>query len=172
MKKFISLFVSALVCLSLNACDLSAQNVHDIVDIVMDEDEPEIQDDVVVEDEPVIEEENPVIEEDEVVEDEPVIEEEQPQYSNAHEFLQDLVNYYNYEDPDFDALNESLERQDAKESFEYAHGLKGMAANLGLEQIYSAICVLVEILRQGTVDGAREAYDKVKEACQVILELL
>lgn len=77
-----------------------------------------------------------------------------------------------FEDPDFDALNESLERQDAKESFEYAHGLKGMAANLGLEQIYSAICVLVEILRQGTVDGAREAYDKVKEACQVILELL
>ena len=112
MKKFISLFVSALVCLSLNACDLSAQDVHDIVDIVMDEDEPEIQDDVVVEDEPVIEEENPVIEEDEVVEDEPVIEEEQPQYSDAHEFLQDLVYYYNYEDPDFDAYYEYFETDD------------------------------------------------------------
>lgn len=81
-----------------------------------------------------------------------------------------LVEFF--EDPDFEALDESLDRQDAKEAFEYAHGLKGMAANLGLEQIYSAICVLVEILRQGTVDGAREAYDKVKAACQVILKLL
>ena len=96
MKKFISLFVSALVCLSLNACDLSAQDVHDIVDIVMDEDEPE----VIVEDfteDDLNKEENPVIEEDEVDD------------ISYHDFLQQLIAYYNNEDPDFDAYYDYFE---------------------------------------------------------------
>lgn len=89
---------------------------------------------------------------------------------NKEAYRNFLIEFF--EDPDFEALDESLEVQDAKEAFEYAHGLKGMAANLGLEQIYGKICVLVEILRQGTVNGAKEAYDEVKESCQVILKLL
>lgn len=77
-----------------------------------------------------------------------------------------------FEDPDFQALEESLNSQNAREAFEYAHGLKGMAANLGLDRIYAEISVLVEILRQGSLTGAAESYQKVREACNVILELL
>ena len=77
-----------------------------------------------------------------------------------------------FEDPDFEALDESLKSQNAKEAFEYAHGLKGMAANLGLDTIYSEISILVEILRQGSLDGAEEANEKVKKACEVILAIL
>lgn len=103
MKKFISLFVSALVCLSLNACDLSAQDVHDIVDIVMGEDESEIQDDVVVED----------FTEEDLNEEEINNEENEPdantEYNNVHEFLQNYVYYFNYEDPDLEAYYDYYE---------------------------------------------------------------
>lgn len=77
-----------------------------------------------------------------------------------------------FEDPDFGALDESLKSKNVREAFEYAHGLKGMAANLGLDTIYTEISMLVEILRQGSLDGAEEANEKVKKACEVILEIL
>lgn len=75
-------------------------------------------------------------------------------------------------DPDFIMLRESIAKEDAEEAFEYAHGLKGMAANLGLDEIYNNISILVEILRQGTTIGAKEAYDIVMNACDIIKDLL
>ncbi len=77
-----------------------------------------------------------------------------------------------FEDPDFDALQESIEAQRVREAFGYAHGLKGMAGNLGLEQIHSKISVLVEILRQGSLEGAADAYEEVREKCRMIQGLL
>ena len=82
-------------------------------------------------------------------------------------FLKEFI-----EDPDFEALQESLEAQNAKEAFEYAHGLKGMAGNLGLDNVHAKISVLVEILRQGSLDGASEAYEEVMEVCKTVAELL
>lgn len=81
-----------------------------------------------------------------------------------------LVEFF--DDPDFEALNEALEEGNAKEAFDYAHGLKGMAANLGLEVIHEKLSVLVEILRPGNLFGAKEAYEKVMAACQTITVLL
>ncbi len=77
-----------------------------------------------------------------------------------------------FEDPDFEALQESIEAQNAKEAFEYAHGLKGMAGNLGLDYIHSRISILVEILRQGSLEGAAEAFAEIMETCTVIAKLL
>lgn len=77
-----------------------------------------------------------------------------------------------FEDPDFEALQESIEAQDAKDAFDYAHGLKGMAGNLGLDNVHSKISVLVEILRQGSLEGASEAYTEVMKVCNTIVDLL
>lgn len=77
-----------------------------------------------------------------------------------------------FEDPDFEALQESIEARNAKDAFDYAHGLKGMAGNLGLDNVHSKISVLVEILRQGSLNGAKEAYDEVMEVCKGVTELL
>lgn len=77
-----------------------------------------------------------------------------------------------FEDPDFEALQESIEAQDAKDAFDYAHGLKGMAGNLGLDNVHSKISVLVEILRQGSLEGASEAYEEVMKVCNTIVDLL
>lgn len=77
-----------------------------------------------------------------------------------------------FADPDFGALGKAVREGKAKNAFEYAHGLKGMAANLGLDDVRGRLGVLVEILRTGGIDGAGEAYDEVMEACGMITVLL
>ena len=59
-----------------------------------------------------------------------------------------------------------------QDAFEYAHGLKGMAANLGLDVIYHPLSQLVEILRQGSLEGAMDVYERVCAACKMITVLL
>lgn len=82
-------------------------------------------------------------------------------------FLQEF-----FEDPDFEALEQSIEAQSVKDAFDYAHGLKGMAGNLGLDHVHAKISILVEILRQGSLEGAKEAYEEVMEICKEISVLL
>lgn len=77
-----------------------------------------------------------------------------------------------FEDPDFEALQESIDAQNVKDAFDYAHGLKGMAGNLGLDRVHGKISILVEILRQGSLEGAMEAYEEVMETCKGIMNLL
>lgn len=81
-----------------------------------------------------------------------------------------LVEFFN--DSDFDALKESLEANNVLDAFEYAHGLKGMAANLGLNAVYQPLSKLVEILRQGNLEGAMDVYGQVCNACKVVTVLL
>lgn len=82
-------------------------------------------------------------------------------------FLQEF-----FEDPDFEALEQSIEAQSVKDAFDYAHGLKGMAGNLGLDHVHAKISILVEILRQDSLEGAKEAYEEVMEICKEISVLL
>lgn len=77
-----------------------------------------------------------------------------------------------FEDSDFTALQESIENRNVKDAFDYAHGLKGMAGNLGLDRVHGKISILVEILRQGSLDGAMEAYEEVMRSCKGIMDLL
>lgn len=77
-----------------------------------------------------------------------------------------------FEDPDFAALREAVKAGNVQSAFEYAHGLKGMAANLGLDEVRGRLSVLVEILRPGGLEGAEEAYGDVMEACGMVTVLL
>lgn len=77
-----------------------------------------------------------------------------------------------FEDPDFDALLESIESGNVREAFDCAHGLKGMAANLGLDCVHAPLSVLVEILRKGVLEGAAEAYEEIIEVSERIKALL
>ena len=47
-----------------------------------------------------------------------------------------------------------------------------MAGNLGLDRVHGKISILVEILRQGSLDGAMEAYEEVMDNCKGIMALL
>ncbi len=81
-----------------------------------------------------------------------------------------LIEFFG--DPDFEALETAIKTGNAQNAFEYAHGLKGMAANLGLDEVRSKLGVLVEILRPGKLDGASTAYDDVMNACELVTVLL
>ena len=89
---------------------------------------------------------------------------------NKEAYKNFLIEFF--EDPDFEALGEELKAGNAKNAFEYAHGLKGMAANLGIDEVQKKLNVLVEILRHGGLDGALEVYDDVLAACGRIIAIL
>lgn len=89
---------------------------------------------------------------------------------NKEAYRNFLVEFFT--DPDFEALGEAIKAGNVKNAFEYAHGLKGMAANLGLDEVRSKLGVLVEILRPGGLEGAAEAYEAAMEACRLVTVLL
>ena len=89
---------------------------------------------------------------------------------NKEAYKSFLVEFF--EDPDFESLGEEIKAGNARNAFEYAHGLKGMAANLGLDAVHNELSTLVEILRPGGLDGAEEAYAGVMEACNMVTMLL
>lgn len=89
---------------------------------------------------------------------------------NKEAYKSFLIEFF--EDPDFESLDQEIKAGNARNAFEYAHGLKGMAANLGLDAVHNKLSTLVEILRPGGLDGADEAYDDVMEACNMVTVLL
>ena len=89
---------------------------------------------------------------------------------NKEAYRNFLIEFFG--DPDLEALGVAIRAGDAKSAFEYAHGMKGMAANLGLDTVRGRLSVLVEILRPGGLEGAQKAYNDVMEACRCITVLL
>ncbi len=71
------------------------------------------------------------------------------------------------EDTIFPNLKDALERKDYKAGFEFAHALKGVAGNLGLDSIMNADVVIVERLRnyaEPNIVGIEEDLEKLEEA--------
>lgn len=89
---------------------------------------------------------------------------------NETAYREFLIEFF--DDPDFDSLEEAVKAGDVWAAFDYAHGLKGMAANLGLDEICRRLNVLVEILRAGSLDGTVEAYEELAKSCSTISHLL
>lgn len=60
-------------------------------------------------------------------------------------FLKFLLKFGN--DTNYAGLTESLDRGNYEEAFKYAHTLKGVSANLGLDPISRPVSALTELLR-------------------------
>lgn len=52
----------------------------------------------------------------------------------------------------------AIEAKDTKASFEKAHELKGVLANMGLSPMYTVTCNMVEPLRAGKMIGVEDNY--------------
>ena len=61
----------------------------------------------------------------------------------------------------FDKLNESLEKKDLDNAFEYAHALKGVIGNLSLTPLYEPIVEITELLRARTDTDYTELSNKI-----------
>lgn len=67
-------------------------------------------------------------------------------------------------DKAFARLGEALKAGDVKGSFEAAHDLKGISANMGITPVYELIVGMVEVLRAGRMpEDAMETYQKLME---------
>ena len=89
---------------------------------------------------------------------------------NAAAYRDFLIEFLT--DPDFASLEEAVKAGNVRSACDYAHGLKGMAANLGLDAVCHKINVLVEILRAEQTEGAAEALGEVMAACTDVTRLL
>lgn len=58
----------------------------------------------------------------------------------------------------FEELGAAIEAKDTKASFEKAHELKGVLANMGLSPMYTVTCNMVEPLRAGKMIGVEDNY--------------
>ena len=70
------------------------------------------------------------------------------------------------EDDNFDKLKDALEANDAEETFNCAHTLKGVLANMGITPMYDTVCKIVEPVRGGdtaAVDTVKEFYLELME---------
>ena len=68
----------------------------------------------------------------------------------------------------YEVLCKAVDEKKAKEAFESAHGMKGVAGNLGCTRLYKALLPLVEELRRESLDQAQELLAPVKEAYELL----
>ncbi len=76
------------------------------------------------------------------------------------------------DDASFQNLQKALKNGDAEEAFRASHTLKGICANLGLDNLYTVSSDLTEQLRGRSLDGYEEKYQKVEEQYHLTAEAI
>ena len=84
-------------------------------------------------------------------------------FMEDEELLRECLAQYISED-DFGKLETAIKAQMYKEAFEYAHALKGVVGNLGINPVYETLAVLVESLRHATYENLMEEWNAVDKA--------
>lgn len=94
-------------------------------------------------------------------------------FVNDENFYLDFLHQFT-QDEYIHILAQALTERDAENAFKAAHTLKGLMGNLGLVFLVEDISPLVEILRQGTVQGTENLFATFQkhhqEFCQFIEE--
>lgn len=76
------------------------------------------------------------------------------------------------EDPNYGRLEQAIQEKDVEEAFSSSHALKGMAGNLGLQELYEALVPLVEIFRAGEITEDEGCFETVKTCYQNTIQTI
>lgn len=76
------------------------------------------------------------------------------------------------EDENFKKLNEKIKNNDYQESFDAAHTIKGVAANLGLTPIYDSVSDVVQELRAGNLEASKALVLKLNTEMEKMVEIV
>lgn len=76
------------------------------------------------------------------------------------------------EDPSYDELKSALEEQDFDTAFRAAHTLKGVSANLGMDDLAVAASELTEELRDNRTAPRQSLVETVDQAYQTAVQLI
>ncbi|MDD3796358.1 MAG: Hpt domain-containing protein [Lachnospiraceae bacterium] len=66
------------------------------------------------------------------------------------------------DDPSYQALIQAMDADDVENAFRAAHTLKGIAGNLSFHCITEPLTPMVEALRTGNLEAAKEKYPALK----------
>ncbi|MEG1799340.1 MAG: Hpt domain-containing protein [Synergistaceae bacterium] len=66
-------------------------------------------------------------------------------------------------DRNFELLRVAVSEERWRDAFEYAHAIKGVAGNLGLEPIFSLSSQIAEPLRSGRHEGIKDKTDDMQK---------
>lgn len=75
-------------------------------------------------------------------------------------------------DTTFSELLDAVQSGDINQSFEAAHKLKGIAANLGFKELYQKVSFLTEQLRKKTEQADASLLDSVNSSYQTIIKYI
>ncbi|MCR4901322.1 MAG: Hpt domain-containing protein [Butyrivibrio sp.] len=75
-------------------------------------------------------------------------------------------------DQSFSQLTAAIEANSVEDVFKAVHTLKGVSGNLGLKAMLEPVVNLTEITRAGSMEGAREQYELIKEKYEPLMEIL
>lgn len=75
-------------------------------------------------------------------------------------------------DTTFDNLRKTIEEGNFSSAFSYAHTLKGVSANLGLEFLYKKLTVITDHLRNRQTDQIGEEMEEIKEEYHRVCEFI
>lgn len=81
--------------------------------------------------------------------------------NNEKLFLKFLLKFQ--KDQTFESLKKNIEAGDTQAAFTCAHTLKGVAGNLGFENLYRPLTTLTEDLRKGELEKALEKFPELSE---------
>lgn len=81
--------------------------------------------------------------------------------NNEKLFLKFLLKFQ--KDQTFESLEKNIEAGDTQAAFACAHTLKGVAGNLGFENLYRLLTILTEDLRKGELEKAVEKFPELAE---------
>lgn len=76
------------------------------------------------------------------------------------------------DDKTFSQLTDAMASGDREQAFHAAHTLKGVAGNLGLDNLFNAVSPLVEALRAEVAADTGAMYAKVKTAYETALSII
>lgn len=76
------------------------------------------------------------------------------------------------QDPSFDQLSQAVEARDWQRAFREAHTLKGVAANLGFEELRQAASDLTEQLRGGVPLRDYQLLEQVRHCQKKLLAMI
>lgn len=77
-----------------------------------------------------------------------------------------------FDDVNYTLLIEGINQKDVKKAFDASHTLKGVSANLGLNQIVELISPMVEVFRNESVDIDISQLEKLKKKYEDLYSLI
>lgn len=76
-------------------------------------------------------------------------------FVNNDTLYQQCLNKF-LDDASYGQLQEALKQGDCQAAFHQAHTMKGFVSNLGMIELYEAVCTIVEMLRTGNMEVSQQ----------------